>query len=336
MHAAIDFIRKYGRLNEPGRLPDFCAAAIPESTSSLGRNHLWRDDPFHHQSAVRGADVYRQDFARIGLENMLCADFERSHFSAIPDSEEYVLIDVGSHLGRRVTRPFARSHPNVRVVMVDCLTRADVVDNFNYQRFNHDPPNTPFDLKVAITDDIVSSVNALLQANGYANVRYVHKQLTPADYDLSIPSLTRSRRVVVTGFKNPKGLGAVTAALAVREDAEKLYLTQSGIECVPPSSPTFDPLKKYLASYFAPEEVNKVIAFIHDPRHTNALHAEKYDRTDEGQRLFSAVLRLLFVLPQKKMLEQNGYTATLFQEARLGAVPYNQPAYHLHSYQRKA
>ncbi len=335
MQAAITFIRKYGHLNEPGRLPDFCAAAIPEWTSPLGYRHPWRDDPLHHQPAVSGSEVYRHDFSRIGLETVMCADFERSHFSAIPDSEEYVLIDVGSHLGGRVTRPFARSHPHVPVVMVDCLTRADVVDNFNYQRFTY-APDPPFDLKVAVTNDIASSVNALLQANGYTNVRYVHKQITLADYDLGIPSLTRSRRVVVTGFRNPKGLGAVTAALAVREGAEKLYLNQSGIECVPPSSPSFGPLKKYLASYFAPEEVAKIIALIHDPQHTDTLHAEKYDRTDEGRRLFSAVLRLLFVLPQKKMLEQNGYTATLFQEARLADVPYNQPAYHLHAYQHKA
>lgn len=334
MHAAIDFIRKYGRLDEPSRLPDFCAAAIPGWTSPLGHRHPWRDDPLHHQPAVSGADVYRHDFARIGLETVLCADFERSHFSAIPDSEEYMLIDVGSHLGRRVTRPFARSHPHVQVVMVDCLKRDDVIDDFNYQRFNHSH-DAPLELKVAITDDIASSVNALLQANGYANVRYVNKQLTPADYDIGIRSLTRSRRVVVTGFRNPKGLGAVTAAIAVREGAEKLYLNQSGIECIPPSSPSFDPLKKYLAPYFAPEEVAKIIALIHDPQHTDTLHAEKYDRTDEGRRLFSAVLRLLFVLPQKKMLEQNGYATTLFQEARLGDVPYNQPAYHLRAYRRK-
>ncbi len=317
MQDALNLLVKYGHVNDPSRAPDFRAVDIPPQRTMLGVRPPFLGDATHTQPGVPGDEVYRQDFGRIRMPSMLEQDFEGLPLWDIPDTSDRVLVDIGSHLGRRVTLPFARVRPHVPILMVDHLTLADVADPLNFTDLGDNAhAGEPFRVRVPAQSTVEATVNALLAANGYGNVRYLNKRLAPGDTRILIPSLGNSR-LVVTGFSNPHGLGGLTLEYAVRAGAETVYLNNAGIEQISPDSAHFGQLRTYLLEHrFTRQAIDKTLSLIHDPdysrRHEPA-PLEKYDTASEGQRLFADVLKLLFVLPQKEFLEQRGYSVQLYR-----------------------
>ncbi|MDO8642289.1 MAG: hypothetical protein Q7R76_01710, partial [Candidatus Woesearchaeota archaeon] len=312
MQDALNLLVKYGHVNDPSRAPDFRAADIPPQKTMRSVRPPFFGDATHIQPGVPGDEVYRQDFARIRLPSMLEQDFEGLPWRDIPDTSGQVLVDIGSHLGRRVTLPFARARPHVSILMVDHLTPDEVADSLNFTDLGDNAhAGEPFRVRVPAQPTVEATVNALLAANGYPNVRYVNKRLAPGDTRIQIPFLGNSR-LVVTGFSNPRGLGGLTLEYAVRAGAEIVYLNNAGIEQISPDSAHFSQLRAYLLKHgFTGRAIDKTLSLIHDPdyghRHEPAPF-EKYDSASEGKRLFADVLKLLFVLPQKEFLEQHGYS----------------------------
>jgi len=94
----MEFLRSYGHLDEPEREPDFRDADFPGFCDSLAAAHPWyRDDPWHYQPAKTGEEVYEEHYNRMqkGVPVIMWKDFEGMLNEEIPDSEEYVLVDIG-------------------------------------------------------------------------------------------------------------------------------------------------------------------------------------------------------------------------------------------------
>lgn len=334
MHEALSLLVKYGHLDDLARAPDFRAADIPPQRTMLAVRPPFLGDAAHTQPGVPGDEVYRQDFGRIHVPSILETDFERLPLKEVPDLSHSVLVDIGSHLGRRVTLPFARAKPRVAVVMVDHLTLEEVTDSLNFTDLGDNTyAGEPFRVRVPVERTAEATVNALLRANGYQNVTYVHQQLSPRDQHLRVPE--SDRPIVMTGFSNPAGLGGLTLELAVRRGAKAVYLNNAGVEQISPDSVYFGPLRAYLLKAgFSRRQIDKTISLIHDAnqggRHEPA-PLEKYDTAQEGQRLFADLLKLLFVLPQKEFLEQHGYSVQLYRNTYPNGRPlvYYAPGFNL-------
>lgn len=334
MQELLNLLVKYGHLDDPARVPDFRAADIPPQRTMLGVRPPFLGDAAHTQPGVSGDEVYRQDFGRIRVPSILEQDFERLPLQEVPDSSAFLLLDIGSHIGRRVTLPFVRAKPRVAVVMVDHLTLEEITDPLNFADLGDNAhAGEPFRVRVPAERTAEATVNALLRANGYPNVTYVHHQLSPETPLFRVP--VSGRRVVVIGFSNPAGLGGLTLEFAARLGAEAVYLNNAGVEQISPDSPYFGPLRAYLLNTgFSRRQIDKTISLIHDPdagrRHDSA-SLEKYDTSREGQRLFADMLKLLFVLPQKEFLEQRGYAVRLYRNAYPNGRPlvYYAPGFNL-------
>ena len=327
---AIGFLRKYGHLDEPGKDPDFTGKDFPGFLHPLAARYAWyRDHPEYYQPRVSGEVVYRSNFNSIGLRSMEEGTFERLPLRDIPDSDEYVLIDVGSGLGRKNTRPFARERPHVRVFMVDSLTKEKVENSNNFKAYpKNDLVGEEFKVRVPITGDVGNSVNELLEANGYPNITYIQKRLSQHSLDLGIEKVLESRRVVVTGYKNPIGLGNTTARLAVQTQAEMVYFNNSAVELIEPGSEHYGLLRAFLSPQMKREEIEKVVSLLYDPRDKKRKSDwdERYDYDVEGERLFASALKLLFALAQKDLLESNGYNVEIYQD---NPRVYNGPDHHI-------
>ncbi|RLI98112.1 MAG: hypothetical protein DRO99_01530 [Candidatus Aenigmatarchaeota archaeon] len=312
-------MRRYGHLDEPGIEPDYRDADFPGYMDNLARAYPWyRSDPFHCQPPRSGDDVFADAYRSMqqGVQEIHNDVFESMLAECVPDSEEYVVIDIGSHLGRRVTLPFARKRPNVRVYMFDKLKPEDVDAGYNY-RDSSDVGWEYFRTRVSPRDDVRSWVNELLDANGFGNVTYVHGELEWRNVGSNLDGISRvlaSRRLVFTGYKNPKGLGNVTIAEATKHGAERLFLNNTALEKLPPDSPRWDMMRSFLEGDMSEAEIEAVIGRIWDPRHGSIPRNDvgKYDYREPGQRMFATALKQLFILSQVDFLQNNGMDASLW------------------------
>ncbi|MBT4541239.1 hypothetical protein HOC35_07035 [Candidatus Woesearchaeota archaeon] len=330
----INFLRKYGHLDDANRAPDFRAEDVEEWIHPLAYREIWRrSNPAFYQPPISGEVIFRQDYNLISLAEIFESEFEKTPLNKIPDSEEFVLIDIGSHLGRRLTRPFAKKKPHVNVIMIDHLTTEEIERDTNYKAFpRNDIAGEEFYRKVEITNDIEDTVNRLMDNNGYRNVKYIQKLLTYDDFSLDIDEITRTRKVFVTGFRNPRGLGNITTMVGINNNAEAIYLNNSALEKMDPNSRYLELMKGYLIDLGMSEnEVGNVVKLMHDPKHSIRTDAtEKYNHKHEGERMFSSALRLLFVLSQAQLLEKAGYSIDIKEnKMNLGYPNYNQPSHSL-------
>ena len=334
----IAFLRKYGHLDDPERAPTFVIQSRPEFRhpylmTPQGRAQPWLwSDPAYRQPARPGDPNYNDNISKFSLSSLLRTDFEKMPLKDIPDSEEYVLIDIGSKLGRRVTRPFAKQKPHVRVYMVDCLPKEKITDSDNFFVFpRNDIAGEELKVKVHVTDDLEDSVNRLMQANGYQNITYIQKWVTETDYDLGIDDIAKTRRVIVTGFLNPSGLGNTTTSVGIQYSAETIYFNNSALEFIDSTSERYRLMRTYLRnSGVSDPETDKLISLIFDPKHSERELGSKYDKKDEGQRNFGNALKFLFVLAQVDLLEKSGYAIELFEnKVKFGYQNYNQPSHHV-------
>ncbi len=328
---AVRFLKKYGHLDEPGKAPDFRAEDQAGFMTPLAQSYPWyRADPNHFQPELLGEEVYENDYNHIELPDMFNKDFEKTPLKDIPDSEDCMLIDIGSGMGRRLTRPLARAKPNLQVVMVDKYGRAELEKAELYKVFpRNDIAGEEFKVKVPITDDAQATFNKLLQVNGYHNVRYVHSKLSLDSYTLPID--TQGKRVFMMGMRNPIGLGNITAQLAIELEAEKVYFNNSALEMIKPDSRAYGLMRNFLSSHMSEAETSKVIDLIYDPDSSVAdLMNQKYDTQKPSERYFANTLKLLFALAQKDHLEKNGFQARIFENLYMnGPGFYNCPSHNI-------
>lgn len=325
----IAFLRKYGHLDDPARPPDFCGEEIPGNSPAFAQREPWRRNEAHlYQPSVSGREVYSADFKRFEMPELYNSEFEKLPLKDIPDSRGCVLIDIGSELGRWNTRPFALERPNVKVFMVDKLTKAQLNDATHFEEEMGDVAGVPFYIPVPISDDIEVSVNKLLQENGYANITYLHKWLTYDDLRLGIEERIKGRRIFVTGFRNPEGIGNLTVMKAIELGAEGVYVNNPWVERNHPDSLQWDLMRAFLSSYLSPSEIEKIIHLAYDPEDTRPHEKTscKYKYDEPGQREFGYTLKLLFALAQRDLLEKHGYAVNLFSDRYpLGYGNYSAP-----------
>jgi hypothetical protein len=328
----LKFVRQHAGLHRVGLEPDYINAL---NASSFLRHihpryrHEYDDlDIFESMPAD-----YQEEYYDFGLKPMKAQDFESLPLKEIPDSPEYVLIDVGSSLGRRITRPFSTKRPNTRVIMIDCLTREDLEDESNYTSYEtNEISGKELITRVRLTDNIEESANRLLKANGYDNIIYVNHKLT-------LGSLTRlvglihdkidGKKIYLTGNKNPRGLGDLTCRFGVLADAYKICLNNSALEKMSVSDEKFEMVQDYLSKKgFKRDEIQKYLSLI--AWYEKDSQQDRYDYSKDTERIFAKTLKLAYALAQKEFLERNGYSVEITDCIhRFGNGSFNLPDHNI-------
>ena len=305
-----------------------------DSTATKGS---WYMNDSHCRSARTGEEVYAGDFnaAFHGLGHTFFNDFERMCLDQLPDSEEFVVVDVGSALGRQNTRVAARKRPNVRFYMVDKLG-----DWFmsRYKEMEKSYPNMGINeplqgLGEPDTGDLEGWVNRALQRNGYKNVTFLRREMKPMNGGTNLADIAPvldTRRVIFTGYHNPVGLGNVTVAEAIRHRAERLFLNNSAMERIAPGSEHWLPMKRYLSSDLRPAELDKLIGLIYDPDSDIDKEVYRYDSNNKSQKMFMSVLKQPFALAQVDTLQKAGMDVAMVVTAGPDEyITLNSPSQHI-------
>ncbi len=152
----------------------------------------------------------------------------------VRDSEEYVIIDIAAGFGSGYERELAQRFPHSQIYMVDSFPEG--LTEKSPTMLHRFPADLVFSSHPAI-DDPTERMNAMLQANGYRNIRYIYRHLFNGGTGTQLPeldSITRGRHVLVTGICNPGDISLVTAREAAYHGAEECYIVPAGLECVHP------------------------------------------------------------------------------------------------------
>jgi hypothetical protein len=283
----IAFLRQFGRLDEPDKKPTFRGKGF--------------------------SDSFRKTY--FGLNTIYEWEWVEALDSVIPDSEEFVVMDIGSGLGRRVTRLLAAAKPKTRFYMVDKLSGKEVSEGKNYKKEYGYPG---LKIKVKKRDNVEEWVNDLMQANGFSNITYVDRKMVPLEPGKgnleSIEDTLKSRRLVFTGYDNPYGLGNITASEIVYHKPEMAFFNNSALEAIKQDSPHWNLTREFLSGTLTEKEIDKIISLIHDPNYDSDKMSDdqKYDYWKEGQRHFAMALKQLFVLAQVNFLQKHDMRVTLY------------------------
>ncbi|MCD6495995.1 MAG: hypothetical protein J7K54_01870 [Candidatus Aenigmarchaeota archaeon] len=325
----LSFLRRYGHLDEPGRLPDFSAPEPPRYDDYRSHIHPWYRDDFEELDDLlrekSGSEIYKEQFFSTikGLDRRTEEELRRMPFSDVPDSEEYALVDIGSHLGTEFTNRFASSKPHVRVFMVDSLTQEDLERKYVYTPFKNGELVEVFRYRPErFTGDVEEDVNSLLDMNGYRNVRYLQKEMKKNGSNLEeIESELRGKRLVFTGFKNPRELGTITLLEGISHGAERIYMNNTALENLKQDSWVFGMLKDYVKGELTEPEREKLVRLIYYPECSPRMIKQIMYDYRSNERYFATALKQLFSLAQADILESSGYDAGL----ALGfSINYNQ------------
>lgn len=329
---SIEFLRRYGHLDDPDRGPDFTDDPLPGKPLTAAGIHLhYRDDPLHYQSPMSGEEVYTNRFRKTqsGFKSIYFLEF-RTLLNDIPDSEEYIVIDIGSSLARRTTRPIARKKPNVEFVLVDKIGRDKIESEDEYEWYENQGENEELRVRVPFRISEEETINELLRANGYHNLTYYHKELILlpegiSNFEGELRNRLQRKRVIVSGYKSPVGLGNITLNEALFYRAERILLENNAMEKIPPNSKHFNRMREFLDGHLSGQEIEKVISLIHDPYYkTREYPNSKYRYEVPGQKMYAAVLKQLFNLTQLDILANNGYVSELYAFEFRGPGNYNQ------------
>lgn len=282
-----------------------------------------REDPHEGEFWLERSsamEIMLKEYEALGFQQSSDHDFELMFFRNLPNASNYLLVDIGSHIGSRITLEIAKRKPNLNVILVDNLDPRTLEKERVFRDILHEHP-TPHLL--FSEEDPVKFVNLLLQQTT-PNVTYRNKLLTLDDYEILAPKDIAGRKIIVSGLKNPKGLGNITLKIGVSYKAEQIYLNNSGINNIAKDSPHYSLMKDYLSrNGVKKEQVNKIITLLHDP------NMWKYYYDHEHHSIFAKTLKSLFALAQKDFLEQQGYTVQLFAKRIRDGGNYNNPDHHL-------
>jgi len=329
---ALEFLRKYGHLSEPEREPDFREREIinPLFTKfRLNDTSLNLDRASAPMHIIDTDEEYKADYERIALEQMVEEEFQTMPLRDIPNSKEYVLIDIGSGLGEKITLPFAEQRGKVKVYMVDDLSK------------EHIKAAWQIGLKRASRQELMEArkskkkfyefLTHLVQRDGYENVTYKNKKLSIDDLEIGIEQDIKGKKATVTGFDSPGGLAELTARIAARLGAERAYITNTAIEKISPDDRQIRLLRDYLRRFLSETETKKALKLLYDPNETSPIERYDYDRI--GQRMFAKTLKLMMALAQGDLLEREGYTVEIrsnvngYKKYRYNKADFNIMAY---------
>lgn len=328
----LRFLRAFGRLGDSDARPVFEAPYQIQRPINGGVVHQpWRyGDPLFFVQGV--GDEVQGSFERATapLERIRVRDLELRINQAIPDSSEFALVDIGSSAGKAFTNEFSRNHPSVRVVMVDCMGQEALRDELVYGTFENEYTRcVGFERRVPVTDDVERTMNALLDANGLRNARYVHRELALRDGSglTDVLADVRGRRIIFTGFRAPRQLGYITLDEMRLSGGVAACVSMSRLEQLRLDDAAFQRFARIALHYgLREEEIAKYHSLLFDP-HSPRLK-EKYDEKDEGERRFGVMLKQLFVAASAQWMKQEGYgtrVALLLPNVPHCKTMYNQP-----------
>lgn len=335
----FEFLRKYGNLENDNK--PILKRELDEYELHIKQTihpKFWleydisQDQDYENKAWER---KFLLDYSKINLKNMLVENFENLIFKDIPDSNEYALIDVGSHLGQRITLNFALQKPNVEVILIDKISENDLtreIKNNKYIKSNTAPSSwNSFNLKFNnnFDGDVSNYLNNTFLENNLKNVTY-HESLidsTFAHNPIQLRDKLKHKKITVIGYKNPKGLGNLTINLANSLNANNLYLTNSALEKISPDDAIFTHMKNYLLKKdITTQEVKKIVSLIYFEFHEN-LKINKYDYHNHMEKIFGDTIKLPFILSQQDMLNKSGFDSEIIRLVYENKpVNYNNPS----------
>lgn len=313
IEGTLDFLRTYCKLDEPiAKIvfedPYYVEAFIHPLAKVYPH---YRDDPFFYMPAHNGDNVLNKyNAVQEGLAEKTEKEFFEMVAEEIPDSEEYVVVDIGSHLGINFTLPLSRKKPNLRIYMVDCFDRKGLEDETNYVPKIDGKPLK----KVPFSNDVGETVNLLLDENNYQNIKFVHKKLSvhvPERTDLpELEKILRTRKVVFLGKRNPALLSFATIFEGIYHDAIGIHYSPSALERTQKSAIH----SSFIRNLFSLSDIEykKYVELLLDPEGDLVNGKFKFDYNKKPQKRIGIMLKQLFVLVEINLLMNYGYDANLF------------------------
>jgi len=211
---------------------------------------------------------------------------------------DFIVFDVGSGLRSPYVFELLRERPGLEIVKIDRLTTEEVAEGLNFEDQLIDRSRTVFPVQVEQTpeDSAESWTNKLLQANGYATVKYAHADLNPKGRN-RVPQhgyQVHGKRLIVTGIRNPGLLALSTVDIADHYDAELCLITPSRLGGMTDEDTDYI-LGSFVDRYLVRSEKAEFRRLLQDPERVKKSE-EKFDFRKEDERAIGIALKQLAVL----------------------------------------
>lgn len=235
-------------------------------------------------------DSFETDFEDINIEQNLTGEMLKEDIaSKIPDSPEYVVVDLGCRGDRPFAGPLAKRKKNILVFGVD-----------------KDYPG----------DDVIRAIQQEIP-----NFRLIHKKLELTDQpQLDFLAGLEGKTIFFTGFRTPADLSYIVINETLKHQANCLVLTPSGMQVLreydedkeytgePPNSAAFPPVSNFMTKRLDWQEPSRLESLL---RHM-VLLSEDIQR----QHKAGIAIKQLVILDYALLLKEQGYAVRVFRYQR--------------------
>lgn len=308
-----------------------------EATADFLRSQYFKPKTGSHPEPLGQISDDLVGYERLKCGSIVDADSIWTYInSSIPDSEECVVIDVGSGIDRQMLR-IARQKPKTKFYLVDSLSKRDIEIEME-SGWGLDGDSDFHD--IPYLRDPENWMNNLLRANSY-NAIYINQKLDPLNPNSNLNQLnylTKDKTVAVFGLKNPGTLSLATINIANHHRADKCIITPSALELPAPEEmrPLID---GFLERFMTSGEIKKTLDLLHDSasrkeddlyktsgKVLNPKRQEKYLYEIEEQKYLAVALKQLVAMALAYRLDWRLHpTIVLMSYSSITTASYNRP-----------
>ncbi|MBT3406855.1 hypothetical protein HN419_06895 [Candidatus Woesearchaeota archaeon] len=268
-------------------------------------------------------DTHTQNF------NATDSDLDRTDYEAtmedlinrVPDSEDTVIIDIGSHYGNIGGGYLAKEKPNSKVILVS-KSEPDIIKVFPKYLFWVPPGTKPdrfrllFDRGQEIVSneaDMETRVRKLYEANGINNIRFHEHALDLKDADRAkVPEFLkqyRGKRVYIFTHRIPRDIPFMVGNLYNAMHAQEAIISPTAQGRTEPSSFSWEVIQKNMG--LSDEQLTGLMLSTLDP---NGGETERYQYDNagkyEGQKRVGVMIKLGMALALAKEIDGQVYRNT--------------------------
>jgi hypothetical protein len=229
-----------------------------------------------------------------------------STLARIPDSEQSVVIEMGSHYGINLGGTIAAFRPKAKVILIDkgWEDRPEACFDFMFEEFPAESreyfgnvlrftKESPQDRSFENEPNLERRVNKLYHSNDIHNIEFRQVELTPGNIN-SVLGDVRGKNVYIVGQRVPGKL-IFTTIKAYRElNAKHMNISLVAIEKISRDHPTWGVVQRNLG--LSSGELEGFFKSCHDPEALRRpdVPSKKYDYEKPGQTRIGKMIKLAF------------------------------------------
>jgi len=227
----------------------------------------------------------------------------------ISNSNNSVIIDLGSEIGDNLGGLLGKEKPRAQVILINKPWKIDNKPDYLFTDYGRGMERVIFKHGRDKFDpnDMVETTNMLYRENGYHNVKLIGHEMKIEEGVPTFLNSVRGRDIYIFGRRAPVNLPLISTILYNKLNAKYVFVSATALEKIPLDNPIWDIVGKNLP--LKETELAMLKTAVNDPKVKAGSRevSKKYDYEKPEQKMAGIMLKLALVLSLAKEIRGTIY-----------------------------